>query len=186
MSCFKRANIVHDVASELYGLFRVAKLPGNRVGISIRYYFAVWICMGSIAILGESMRGLPLSTVHAITTLNERILLQKGVPEGPQNVWRVSTAAPRGARSKSSATSIRSVLNAVGPSTWEANVSCNWAKRSPTRRCRACESSRLGIIEALISLKSGACHPRNQVVDLMVTESDGSTTLEISDRASRV
>ena len=57
--CFKRANIVHDVASELYGLFRVAKLPGNRVGISIRYCFAVWICMSSIAISGESVRGLP-------------------------------------------------------------------------------------------------------------------------------
>ena len=38
---FKRANIVHDVASELYGLFRVTKLPGNRVGIGIRYCFVV-------------------------------------------------------------------------------------------------------------------------------------------------
>ena len=138
--CFKGANIVHGVASELYGLFRVTKLPGNRVGIGIRYCFVVCLCMSSNAISGESVRGLPLSTVHAIATLNERILLQKGVPEGTPNFWRVSKAVPRGARSKSSATSIRSVLNAAGPSESEVNVSCIWAQRSSTRRCRACES----------------------------------------------
>ena len=93
--CFKRANIVHDVASEIYGLFRVTKLPGNRVGIGTRYCFVVCLCMSSNAISGESVRGLPLSTVHAIATLKERILLQKGVPEGTPNVWRVSKAAPR-------------------------------------------------------------------------------------------
>ena len=83
--CFKRANIVHDVASELYGLFRVTKLPRNRIGIGIRYCFVVCLCMSSNAISGESVRGLPLSTGHAIATLNERILLQKGVPEGTPN-----------------------------------------------------------------------------------------------------
>ena len=159
--CFKRANIVHDFASELYGLVRVTKLPGNRVGISIRYCFAVRICMSSIAISSESVRGPPLSKVHATTTLNGRILLEKSVPEGTPNVWKVSEAEPRGARSKSSATSIKSVLNAAG-------------------------SSWLGIIEALVSSKSGACPSRNQAWDLMVTESDGSTTLKISDRVSRI
>ena len=184
--CFKRANTVHDVASEFGGLFRVAKLPGNRVGISIRYCFAVWICMGSIAISGESVRGLPLSTVHATATLSERILLQKGVPKGTPNIWKGSKAAPHCARSKSSATSIRCALNAAGSSTSESNVYCNWAKRSSTRRCRACESSRLGTVEALASLKSGACHPRKLMGDLMVIESDGSTTLKILVRASRI
>ena len=41
--CFKRSIKVHDVASELYGLSRVAKLPGNRVGINISNFFAVRI-----------------------------------------------------------------------------------------------------------------------------------------------
>ena len=41
--CFKCANTAHNVASESYGLFRLAKLPGNRVGISIGYFWVVWM-----------------------------------------------------------------------------------------------------------------------------------------------
>ena len=81
--------------------------------------------MSSVAISGESARGSPLSTVHATTTLNEQTQLEKGIPESTSNLWRVSEAAPRGARSKSSATSIRHALNAAGPSTSQANLSCN-------------------------------------------------------------
>ena len=35
-----------------------------------------------------------------------------------------------------------------------------------------------------MSLRSGACHPRTQVGDLMVTGPDGSATLKIPDRTS--
>ena len=96
--CFKLANTVHYVASESYGLFRVAKIPENKVGISIWYCCAVRIRISSIAISGEGARGPPLSTVLAATTLNERRKLEKGVPEDTPNVWRVSKAAPCEAR----------------------------------------------------------------------------------------
>ena len=56
--------------------------------------------MSSIAISGEGARGPPLSTVLAATILNERKKVEKSVPEGTPNLWRVSKAAPRGARSK--------------------------------------------------------------------------------------
>ena len=70
--CFKCANTVHNVASESYGLSRVAKIPGNKVVISIEYCCAVRIRNNSIAISGDGARGPPLSTVLATTTLNER------------------------------------------------------------------------------------------------------------------
>ena len=44
----------------------------------------------------------------------------------------------------------------------------------------------LGNFEAFVSLRSGACHPRIQVGDLTVTESDGSATLMIPDRTSYI
>ena len=44
------------------------------------------------------------------------------------------------------------------------------------RRCSVCVSSRLAMIDAFVSLRSGACQPETQVVDLIVTEPDGSAT----------
>ena len=135
---------------------------------------------------GEGASGPPLSAVLAIIILKERKELEKGVPEGTPNVWSVSKAAPRGARSKWSATSVSSVLNAAGPSTPEANDSRSWAKRSSTRRCGVCVSSRLGTIEAFVSLRSGACQPETHMGDLMKTEPDGSDTSNIPDKASHI
>ena len=44
------------------------------------------------------------------------------------------------------------------------------------RRCSMCVSSRLAMIEAWVSLRSGACQPETQVGDFIVTEPDGSAT----------
>ena len=49
-----------------------------------------------------------------------------------------------------------------------------------------CVLSRLAIIEAFVSLRSGACQPGIQVGDLIVTEPDGSARPKIPDRASRI
>ena len=65
-----------------------------------------------------------------------------------------------------------------------AIYSCSCAKTSSTRRCSAWVSSPLGKFEAFVSLRSGACHPRTQAEDLMVTEPEGSATLNIPDRTS--
>ena len=46
-----------------------------------------------------------------------------------------------------------------------------------------CVSSRLGTIEAFVSLRSGTCQPETHVGDLMVIEPDGSATSKISDKA---
>ena len=54
------------------------------------------------------------------------------------------------------------------------------------RRCSVCVSSRLAMIEALVSLRSGACQPETQVGDLVVTEPDGSATSKMPERASRM
>ena len=37
-----------------------------------------------------------------------------------------------------------------------------------------------------MSLSSGACHPETQVMDLVITEPDGSATSNIPDRALRI
>ena len=44
------------------------------------------------------------------------------------------------------------------------------------RWCSMCVSSRLAMIEDLVSLRNGACQPETQVGDLIVTEPDGSAT----------
>ena len=44
------------------------------------------------------------------------------------------------------------------------------------RRCSMCVSSRLAMIEAFVSLRSGACQPETLVGDLIVTEPDESAT----------
>ena len=49
-----------------------------------------------------------------------------------------------------------------------------------------CVSSRLAIIEAFVSLRSGACQPGTQMGDLKVTEPDGSATSKMPDRASLI
>ena len=49
-----------------------------------------------------------------------------------------------------------------------------------------CVSSRLAIMEALVSLRSGACQPETQIGDLIVTEPDGSTTPKMPDKTSRM
>ena len=49
-----------------------------------------------------------------------------------------------------------------------------------------CASSRLGTIDAFVSLRSGACQPETHVGELIVTESDGSATSKISDKALRM
>ena len=54
------------------------------------------------------------------------------------------------------------------------------------RRCSICVSSRLAMIDAFVSLRSGACQPENQVVDLIVMESDGSATSKMPERAKRI
>ena len=47
-------------------------------------------------------------------------------------------------------------------------------------------SSRLGTIDAFVSLRRGACQPETHEGDSMVTEPDGSATSEIPERASRI
>ena len=47
-------------------------------------------------------------------------------------------------------------------------------------------SSRLGTIEAFVSLRSGTCQPETHVGDLVVTEPDGSAMSKIPDKASRI
>ena len=74
---------------------------------------------------GEDASGPPLSTVLATTPLKERKKLEKGIPNGTPNFWSVSKAAPRGARSKWSTTSAERDLNAAGPSSPEASLSCS-------------------------------------------------------------
>ena len=54
------------------------------------------------------------------------------------------------------------------------------------RRCSICVSSRLAMIEAFASLRSGVCQPETQVGDLIVTEPDGSATSKMPERASRM
>ena len=54
------------------------------------------------------------------------------------------------------------------------------------RRCSMRVSSRLATIEALVSLRSGACQPETQVGDLIVTEPDGSATSKMPERVSRM
>ena len=54
------------------------------------------------------------------------------------------------------------------------------------RRCSMCVSSPLAIIEALVSLRSGACQPETQFGDLTVTEPDGSATSKMPERAPRM
>ena len=49
-----------------------------------------------------------------------------------------------------------------------------------------CVSSQLGTIEAFVSLRSGACQPETHVGHVMVTETDGSPTSKILDKASRI
>ena len=49
-----------------------------------------------------------------------------------------------------------------------------------------CVSSRLGTIEAFVSLRRGACQPETHVGDLIVTVSDGSATSKIPDKALRI
>ena len=49
-----------------------------------------------------------------------------------------------------------------------------------------CVSSRLAMIEDLVSLRNGACQPETQVGDLIVTEPDGSATSKMPERASRM
>ena len=142
--------------------------------------------ISSIATSGEGASGPALSTVPASITRKERKNLKKGVPEGMPNFWKDTKAAPRGARSKWSSTSVKSVLNAPGPSTPEASLSYNWSKRSSTRRCGECVSSWLGAIEIFVSLRSGACQPETLEGDLMVIEPDGSATSNIPDKASRM
>ena len=44
------------------------------------------------------------------------------------------------------------------------------------RQWKVCVSSRLGTIDAFVSLRSGACQPETQEGDLIVTELDGSAT----------
>ena len=98
--CFQSANAVHIEARELYGFYRVAKSPGNRVGMSIGYCCAVLIRTNPIAISADGAKGPPFSTVLATTTRRVRKELEKGVPVRTPNFCRVSRAAPRGARSK--------------------------------------------------------------------------------------
>ena len=107
----------HNAASESYGFSCVTNLPGNKVGINVGYCCAVRMRKSSIAISGEGASGPPLSTVPATITRKERKKLEEGVPDGTPKCWRDAEAAPRGARSKWSATSVKSVLNAPGPST---------------------------------------------------------------------
>ena len=49
-----------------------------------------------------------------------------------------------------------------------------------------CVSSRLVTIDAFVSLRSGVCQPETHVGDLIVTESDGSATSNIPDKALRM
>ena len=54
------------------------------------------------------------------------------------------------------------------------------------RRRSVCVSSRLAMIEAFVSLRSGAYQPETQVGDLIATEPDGSATSKMPERASRM
>ena len=65
---FKLANAVHIVARESYGLSRVAKSSGNRVGMSIGYCCTILIRTNSIAISADGAKGPPFSTILATTT----------------------------------------------------------------------------------------------------------------------
>ena len=47
-------------------------------------------------------------------------------------------------------------------------------------------SSRLGTIDAFVSLRSGVCQPETHEGDLMDTEPDGSATSNIPEDASRI
>ena len=66
--CFRLANAVHIEARESYGFSRVARSPGNKVGMSIGYCCAVLIRTNSIAISADGAKGPPFSTVLATTT----------------------------------------------------------------------------------------------------------------------
>ena len=47
-------------------------------------------------------------------------------------------------------------------------------------------SSRLGTVDAFVSLRSGTCQPETHEGDLMVTEPDESATSKLSESASRI
>ena len=70
--CFKLANEVHIEARESYGFSRVARSPGNRVGMSIGYCCAVLIRTNSVAISADGAKEPPFSTVLATTTRRVR------------------------------------------------------------------------------------------------------------------
>ena len=61
--CFKLANAVHIKARESYGFSRVARSPGNRVGMRIGYGCAVLNRTNSIAVSADGAKGPPFSTV---------------------------------------------------------------------------------------------------------------------------
>ena len=102
------------------------------------------------------------------------------------NFCKVSSAAPRGARSKKSRKSARRILNASGPLEPELILSWSWANTSSTRRWRSWVSSRLPMMAALTSLRRGACHPGTQTGECIVTVPVGSVTSKILERASRM
>ena len=70
--CFRLANAVHIEAKESYGFSRVARSPGNKVGMSIGHCCAVFIRTNSIAISADGAKGPPFSTVLATTTRKVR------------------------------------------------------------------------------------------------------------------
>ena len=58
--------------------------------------------------------------------------------------------------------------------------------RSSTRRCKSWVSSRLGVMAALVNLRSGVCHPGTQTGEVGVTAPVGSATSKLPESASRI
>ena len=73
-------------------------------------------------------------------------------------------------------------MKAAGPLEPEVILSCSWKNRSSIRRCKSWVSSRLGVIAALVNLRSGACHPGTQTDEVKVTVPVGSATSKIPER----
>ena len=139
-----------------------------------------------MAFVAEGDNGPPFSTVLATTTRSARRQLEKGVPARTPNFCKVSSTTPRGARSKSSAKSVSRILNAAGPPEPELSLSCICENRSSTSRCKSWVSSRVALIAALVSFRSGAFHPETQTGESIVTVPVGSATSKIPERASRM
>lgn len=110
--------------------------------------------------------GTVLSLVSILFSTRDRCIgidwfkaVVKGIPFGTLKFFRVSNAAPWGARSKWSPKSLGRTSNAVGPLAHVVSFSCSYAKTSSTRRCRSRVSSSLACTAAFVGFRGDMFHP---------------------------